>query len=336
MWNYNYVLFNSYDNKHAIDRNGYYYICAQELESSPDIKVVTFPLDYCPKLSRLLFDIHNSQKISRFINLPFKKLWYPYYFKNDFKTSKPFCFIIINRSLPIDYLRYLKDRYSDCRIVLLHRDLIAVAKSINTELPGNPIFDLEMTFDKGESEKYNIPYFSEFESKIEIEPNATMESDVFFAGKAKDRLPLLLSAYDIFSKAGLRCKYFLTGVPIEMRIHRPGIEYSDSFMSYKEMLLHSINTKCLLEINQGNCNGYTSRFLEAVIYRKRLITNNTFIKESIFYSPDKIQVVDNISDIKASFVTSGSDFIDYNYNGEFSPFRMIERVEEELIKKYNI
>ena len=92
----------------------------------------------------------------------------------------------------------------------------------------------------------------------------------------------------------------------------------------------------MLEINQGNCNGYTSRFLEAVIYGKRLITNNTFIKESIFYSPDKIQVVDNISDIKASFVTSGSDFIDYNYNGEFSPFRMIERVEEELIKKYNI
>ena len=88
MYKYNYILFNSYDNKLKIDRNGYYTICAQELETSPSIRVVSYPLDIYPYWIRLLFAIHHSEKIARYIKLPFKKLWYPYYFKNNFEEKK--------------------------------------------------------------------------------------------------------------------------------------------------------------------------------------------------------------------------------------------------------
>ncbi len=217
---------------------------------------------------------------------------------------------------------------------MLHRDLVKICNLVDPNMSKNPIWDLEMTFDKGESQKFGFPHFDEFESKIDIQQEEEMESDVFFAGKAKDRLPRLLEAYEIFTKAGLKCKYYLTEVPKEEQKELPGVEYADKFMSYKEMLYHTVNTQCVFEINQTGADGYTSRFLEAVIYGKKLITDNAFVKQSKYYTPNNIQVVSRMSDIDASFVRKGEDFVDYHYDGGFSPFRMIERVEEELIKKF--
>ena len=86
---------------------------------------------------------------------------------------------------------------------------------------------------------------------------------MFFCRKSKDRLPLLSKAYDQLTKAGLKVFFYLTQVPKKERTELPGIVYSDTFMSYREMLYHSVNTRCMLDITQNNQQGYTSRFLEA-------------------------------------------------------------------------
>lgn len=333
MYNYNYVLFNTPDNKLRIDNDGYYTICAKELDNTEQTRLVTYPLDTKPYWVRLLFLIHNSEKIAKYINLPLKKLWYPLYFKNDFKEKRPICFLVLSRSLPLEYLEYLKGKYSGCKIVHLHRDFLDVGKQMRPDLHFNPIFDLEMTYDEGESKEYNIPHFEEFESTINIKRSQEFESDVFFAGKAKDRLPLLMKAYNQFTNAGLKVFYYLTHVPKENRIEKPGIVYADSFMPYTEMLYHSVNTRCMLEITQNNQQGYTSRFLEAVIYGKKMITNSSYIKKSKFYDKNRMLVIEDMQDIDIKFITEGTGFVDYNYNNEFSPFNMIERVEEELNKE---
>lgn len=334
MYNYNYVFYSTPDNKYKIDRDAYNTICALELEKASDVRLVTYPCDKKPYWLRLLFAIHNSAKISKKINLPFKRLWYPYYFCDDFLEKKPLCIVLLNHQLPIDYLRYLKNRYPDCKIVMLHRDFLCVSQRANPQLPQNPILDLEMTYDEGESKKYGFPHFSEFESKIDVIIENNFESDVFFAGKAKDRLPAILNAYKKITESGLKTYFFLTGVPEEQQIKMPGIEYAKRFMSYREMLYHTVNTRCVLETVQGGGQeGYTSRFLESVIYGKKLITNHSYIKQSKFYDPTKIQLVNNMDEIDTSFITEGTGFVDYSYNGEFSPFRVIDRIEEELIKK---
>lgn len=334
MYNYNYVVFNTYDNKFIIDRKGYNTICTQDLELDPQIKVVSYPLDYMPKPIRQLFGIHYSEKIAIHIDLPFKNFWYPLYFKNDFKEKRPLCFIILNHRLSIKYLSYLKKKYPDCKIVLLHRDLMKVCRRINPDLALNPILDLEMTYDEGEAKKFNFPSFSEYESKTDVPVKDEMESDVFFAGRVKGRLSKLMDAYEMFVRGGIKPFYYLLGVPQEDRLDLPGIVYADKAMSYYEMLVHTVNTRCILEINQPGAVGYTSRFLEAVIYGKKMITNNQAIKESKFYDTGNIQVIENMKEIDTDSIKNGQEFVDYYYNGEFSPFRMIDRVEEELIKKY--
>ena len=257
-------------------------------------------------------------------------MWYPLYFKNDFKEKRPICFLILSRSLPLEYLKYLKEKYPDCKLVHLHRDFLEVGRKMRPDLHFNPIFDLEMTYDEGEAKEFNIPHFDEYESVIDVKVENEFESDVFFAGKAKDRLPLLLKAYDQFYNAGLKVFFYLTHVPEEQQVKRPGIVYANSFMSYKDMLYHSVNSRCMLEITQSNQQGYTSRFLEAVIYGKKMITSSSYVKVSKFYDDSNIQVVEDMANINIEFIKLGSGFVDYNYNNEFSPFSMIDRVEEEL------
>lgn len=333
MLHYNYVIFNSIESKIKFNPNGYYAICYNDLRGKDDIQVVDLPLQGYPKFLRCLYSIHHSVRLNRICKLPFKKIWYPIYFKKqNFSQNRNLCFILQVR-LPISYLKYLKKKYPKSKFVSIYRDLRKVTEENNPEYPGNPIFDLEMTIDRKEASKFGWTHFEEFESKITVPITDNYpESDVFFAGKAKDRLPRLLKAYEILSNAGLKCKYYLTGVPVSDRKNLPGIEYSDRFMQYSEMLYHTVNSRCILEINQENAVGYTSRFLEAVMFNKRLITDNLDVKKSKFYSKDNIQVISEIDDISVDFI-NGSNEVNYNYNNEFSPLYLLERIDKELVKR---
>lgn len=336
MYHYNFVFFSTPDDKYKIDKSKYNTICALELEGSPDCELVTYPLDSKSRWLRYLFAIHNSAKIAKKFKLPFKQLWYPYYFKGEFQYNKPLCVVILNHYLPISYLYFLKKRYPDCRLVMLHRDFLRVSQRANPDLPQNPILDLEMTYDEGESVKYGFPHFTEFESKVDIPVNAKFESDVFFAGRAKDRLPDLMDAYQKLTSEGLKVYFFLTGVPQNQQIALPGVEYAQRNMTYREMLYHTVNTRCVLETTQKGQKGYTSRFLEAVMYGKKIISNSEYLKQSKFYAPDKVKIVNHMSEIDVDFIKEGNGFVDYNYQGEFSPFRVLDRIDEELIKKFGI
>ena len=195
-----------------------------------------------------------------------------------------------------------------------------------------PFFDLEMTFDANEAKEYGMYQFDEFESKIEV-PHAEdyPRSDVFFAGYVKNRLPNLMKAYKIFTAAGLKVEYYLTGVKLEERDPHPGIVYADKPIPYYEMLYRTVNSRCVLEFMQDGAVGNTSRFLEAVMYNKKLITNNSSIKKSKFYNPEYIQVVNDASEISPFFIRENSK-IDYQYNGEFSPLHLIAQIDKELLR----
>lgn len=329
---YNYIYFNSEDNKLRRDYTGYYTICAKDLESLQDVKVVTYPLDYMPKIVRYLYAIHHSQKINKIVNLPLKKMWYKLYFKDNFNNSKLHCFIVSGNYVTVDYLQYLKRKYPNAKFVKLFRDKREIFFRVNpayTEEVLNDSFDLIMTFDEIEAKKYGMIPFVEFESKINIEPTYEHKCDVFFAGKAKDRLDVLLEVYDKLAQRGINCSYYLTGVPTNLRVPRDGIEYAEKNMSYYQMLQRTLSCKCLLEINQKDVVGFTSRFLEAVMYSKKIITNNSYVKKSPYYSPKYVQYFESVEDINPEFVLKKDD-VDYNYDGGFSPVELLKRIDKLL------
>lgn len=336
---YNYVFFNSADNTRKKDNNGYYTICVEDLNKLANVHVVSYPVDYAYYFIRCLFSIHMSPRINKFISLPFKEKWYPYYFKNPFKNNKPICFVIASSYITPRYVSYLRKYYPNCKIVKLHRDLAKIVYKCSPEWNeklARELIDIRMSYDQGEAKKNNWEYFSEFESKIEIDrdPNYPI-ADVFFAGKAKDRLPKLMKIYKLLTSAGLKCEYYLTGVDDKDKEILPGITYSNTFMPYRDMLYKTVNSRIVLEINQGGAVGYTSRFLEAVMYNKKLVTDNIYIKQSKFYNESNILCIDDIDEKIINFIKKeDSKKVFYDYKNEFSPINLIEQIDSILINRY--
>ena len=331
---YNYVVFNTFDNKYSVDNDGYYTICLRDLEKVEGVEVVNLPLSHKSLFLRALCNIHTSHRANRYFKIPFQEIWYPYFARIKFNNNKPICFIFIGR-LPLEYIQYLKKSYKNSKCILLYRDLRSVTARLYPNHVDNSIFDYQMSIDRQECINYGMVYFDEFESKIEVPVSDNYpESDVFFAGKAKDRLDRLMQAYHIFTNAGLKCKFYLMNVEKKDQIALPGIQYSNSLMPYTEMLYHTVNSRCVLEINQKEAVGYTSRFLEAVMFNKRLITDNQDVIKSSFYNPENILCIHSMDEIVPSFVTCKKN-VDYHYNNEFSPINLIHQIDNLLVNKIN-
>ena len=262
------------------------------------------------------------------------KLWYPFLIRTRFDKSKPICFVVSSYNLPLDYFKYLRKKYPGCKIVKIYRDLVSVIGSNHPEYKPENVksyFDLLMCYDYNEAKELGIEYFDEIESIIDVPKSEKYPlSDVFIAAKAKDRLGKILRAYDVFTNYGLKCDFYLTGVPEDQRVYKQGITYAEKYMPYKEMLFKSINSRCMFDINQGGAVGYTSRFLEAVMYNKRIITDNSFICGSKYYDPRYIQIIETVDDIDPSFVTKDYEIVDYKYDNDFSPVHLIGKIEKLL------
>ena len=334
---YKYIYFNScYLKRGHLDGDEYNAICLRDAENVKDVVVVATPLQQYPPFIRRLYALHTSQRLNSRVKVPLQRLWYPAYFSTDSHSDKPYCFIVACNNISMDYLRYLRSKYPDSRFVKVHRDLLKVLRNNPdyTEENMNRVFDLRFTYDEGEAKKYGLLHFDEIESKIDVPISDQYPlSDVFFAGRAKERFPDILAAYKVLSEYGLKCDFYITDVPKDAQIQLPGITYANSFMLYKDMLYKTVNSRCLLDVNQQGAVGYTSRVLEAIMYNKRIILNNESIKSSKYYTPEYMQVVDDMSKIDPSFVTR-EDVIDYEYEGEFSPIHLIKQIDNELFLRY--
>lgn len=328
---YNYVVFSWIIPKSSYKiEDDYYSICLRDLENKEGIIVNHVPMYGKPKLWKFLYRIHNSVKLNSVINLPFKSIWYPFVFENSFKDDKPICFVCI-RYPSVDYLKYLRKNYPDCKIVVMCRDLLRIHIKEFQEYDEAKIYDYWMSFDENESKKYGFPHFDEFESKIEIpvEDNYPI-ADVFFAGRAKDRHKKLIDLYDKFEQNGVNCLFLLLDTPKEEQVKRKGIKYISKPISYAEMLKYTVNSKCVLEINQADAVGYTSRYLESVMFNKKLITDNVYLKNTKYYNPDYIHIFKTETDIDISFIKKDDIVVDYKYENDFSPINRIEQIDQML------
>lgn len=332
---YNYVYFDDGGVCNgALDRESYFYICTRDLRKIDGVKVIGYPMEEYPILLHRMYTAHCYPYLGGRFQLPFRGLWYPIYFRNSFQEKKRLCFIMSGYYIKPRYLRYLKKRFPGCKMVLLHRDKVSLWHERNPEFTDADIrelFDLRLSIDPDDTARYGTTHFDEFESMIEV-PRAPDYpfSDVFFAGYAKDRMPRLLEVYHKLTAAGLTCRYYLVGVPKEQRVPYPGIEYADKQLRYSQMLYRSANAVCMLEINQGGSLGYTSRFLEAVMLNKKLITDNPHVCDSQFYNPEYIHYIRTADELEPSFIRRDVGTVDYHYQGEFSPLHLIEKIDGML------
>ena len=82
-----------------------------------------------------------------------------------------------------------------------------------------------------------------------------------------------------------------------------------------------------MEILQKGQTGPTLRYFEAVCYNKKLLTNNPHIVNFPFYKPEWMKIYQKPEDIDINWLKE-KEQIDYGYNGEFSPTKLIDFLYE--------
>lgn len=282
---------------------------------------------------RIACKIHNSGMINRKIALPLRGVWDRYCIIEQAKkdTENKYIVVMTNVSVKkfrIDYLKDLK-KYPNIYLVLVAVDSFVDKFLSPVKIMEQVKFDLVYSFDLEDCNKYGLVYSQSQYSKLDDVKASKDKLDLFFVGRAKQRLGLIQQIAEAASAKGLTCGFYILGAHPKQRKKIDGVVYIDSVMPYKDVLPMILNSKCLLDIVQDGQAGYTMRIYEALFYNKLLITNNKSVGQFDYFDNRYMKLFDRCEDIDFSFILDSAN-IDYQYKGEYSPVVLLEDARTRL------
>lgn len=179
-----------------------------------------------------------------------------------------------NPLLTINHNAYSRWKYAHC----LHRTGMRIC-----------------TFDEGDAKDYGFEPVNQVYRKPgrELTDNSGgAGSDVFFVGKDKKRSKILSELLAELDRQNITHEFHI----LCDKHTRPVAElmpyYTQDLILYKDYCMKALQSKCMLEILQKGQTGMTMRCLEALFFKKKLITNNASIRNNSIYHPDNIYVLD--------------------------------------------
>lgn len=248
------------------------------------------------RLLRALRKIH----LSSF--LPFKKIWFGEW-ANNFQNEK--IIILFDTGNARSIINYIRRRAKGARIILWYWGPVEISvpiASINRQ-------SCEVwTFDERDAAKYNLLLNSQFYCKSFVDKYSRhgFDCDAFFIGTEKNRLNELLDLKETLLRKG---------ITVNFHIVKSGSHYANSSnyeyqqqISYEESLELLSKSRCIVDIVSDDQTGLTIRPLEALFFKKKLITNCKDITKYDFYNKNNIFIlgVDDIDSIR-SFVLGDFD-----------------------------
>lgn len=286
------------------------------------------------KFASAVRKLHTSYKINEHIvHLPGQQIWY-----RDFLThmSNDTCVLVDTEAMPkLDrhLLESVKRKYPKSKFVPVVLDSIH-AHSVHMLIAKKRIltypWDLVLSYDTFDCQEYGfrnigLCYYSKRMDLLQ-DGVSSQPSDLYFVGRNKaNRNQLALTINQKSHSEGVDCHFDLVGmgdIPTE-----EGLFFHQKDISYQQVLRNVMASNCILEILQPGQNMQTIRYHEAVCYNKKLLTNNERVKELPFYNPDYMKVFKTVDDIDWEWLKRRAP-IDYHYNGEFSPVRILKQIEE--------
>lgn len=286
-----------------------------------------------PPKFNYLKKLHFNERINRHLWLPGKSIWNRYYALSNYKfdSEEEYVIIFLNGTLrhyySFSYLENLKKKHSNIKLVMIMYDSFA-DKSAARAISMIPIFDLVFSFDVDDSQKYGFEYiYSTFSYPEFVEYDSHLKSKAFFIGNATGRLEVLQETLNYLGTTIEGTDFTIVGVPNDKKKYEDNIKYNKP-ICYKEQLQKSYNTDCIVEILKEGQTGITLRTCEAVMFNKKLLTNNASLKNMPFYDERFMEIFTNIEDIDLEFLTK-EICVNYADNNFFSPLRIIDRIFEK-------
>lgn len=285
-------------------------------KSKFDVKSISSIVESRKFKNRFLYEIVEKRFLS-FLRIFFYSFLNFVFFKR--KNDKSVLFFAIDDIRELSFLAKKYWRYGH-KVLWLWNPMSAIAKNkfdrfLFVKLVKLFGFDI-FTFDRKDAENYGMSFHHQiypfsFFKKNGIEQDYKV--DIFSFGKDKNRLNLFFDLKKTFDKIGLSSNIKL--LADENKTYplcvSDMITYSE--VPYDAYINNLMSSRAMLDIIQSGQSGLTIRVLEALAFKKKLISNNESIKEYPFYLKENIIFIDEISESEV--------LVDFLY----SPYKEVDK-----------
>lgn len=314
------------------DENELFNIMFYDLNFNKEVeKISHFVPD--SKIMNYLRKFHFNSKINSRINLPFKCIWKNKYtiYNYNYDSEEQYFILFLNGCLRFYYDRKIlsdfKRKHPNVSLVLLLYDSHANPNS-QFALRKKDLFDLIFTFDPKDAYTHDYEYiYSTLSDITPLLKKKENKSDIFYVGRAVNRLPLMHKVLKKISDNVKNCDFYISGIKNKNDCIYPDIIEYNKYIPYNKVLEKVLNTDCLIEFVMPNQTGITLRTCEAIIFNKKLITNNKELVNTPFYNPKYMKIFNDETDIDIEFIKRNIE-VDYKYDGIFSPNVIMEKIKE--------
>lgn len=275
----------------------------EEIKTNKNLYFLNEITPYLPnRFLRKICNVHYSQKLNKRFNFPGKRIWYKAFSKSlgiEFDDKEEYVLIVYDwsrLSRDFNFFAYLKKKCRRLKIVYLFTNIAAISGArmygVLDELTG--VFDKVFAFDPKDAERYGFDYFPLIYTGVNPQEKKSCDTDLFYIGQAKDpaRYQMLIDIFEKAQKEGLTCDFNIVGVPEEKQKYPELIHYNKR-MSYSDVVKKIKRSRCLVDVIQKDSSGLTIKVCEAVVYDKKLITSNNYIKGESFFDKEKILLIDS-------------------------------------------
>lgn len=301
-------------------------------------QVVYIPTFRPKGLRGFLQRIHLNPKLNHIVHMPRKAFW-PSYILRHINPNKKVCFLITERWILLEsglqLLPYIKQHFKNAKTVCFFQDIINTFIDLYTLKPIDfenikEQCDLVISYDRKDAEKHHTAYHPTIFSPLNIQPGDT-KYDLYFLGRDKGRMGMLIRLCHEAQSRGLRCKFDMVEIPRQQRIMQQGVNYPEGNIPYEENLRNCSESRCIVEVLQQEASSPTLRTWEAIALNKKLLTNNSSIKNTDIYDPRYISVFHDETDIDWDFIASENSFHNTNpFLEAIRPESLVRFIENEL------
>ena len=285
----------------VIDSGAYYLF--KDLCEVPTINKYIMTTPYNTFLS-FVYKLHTNKRIGEYLWLPYRDIWFHY--EKIERLLPSVGYLLINSmamSLPtLSFWEKLKRNHPTVKFVLLMVDsmhgqskhMLEVKKRINQFS-----WDMIMSYDLHDCIEYGYTYigFSYYSRYDDVAPSH-ITSDLYYISSLKGREKILREINKACSDNGVDHLFKLYSIWKK-------VDYCEMLrkpLPYAKVLADVLATNCILEILPEGQKAQSLRYLEALCYNKKLLSNNPDLKNIPFYDARYMRSFAHVEDIDWEWV----------------------------------
>lgn len=247
----------------------------------------------------------------------------------------------------IDFIFHLNTKYPQMKSVFYFFNILPAESSwFISKMNGmKSLYDKVLSFDEIDAEKYGLIHYDLFMSNL-IKENrkdkGSQKNDLLFLGQNKERINLLSEIYEFLTPKNILCKFKIYSDSSQKNILEEiisdinidsyeGIDFFNQWQSYSDIIDETLSTQCILEIvKDPSHSGCTLRTMEAIVLKKKLLTNNRYIVDKAFFNKNQMSVFNSPEEIDVDFIKkemNEEDFVDPEL---VSPKKLLQFIDSLL------